>query len=762
MNKTIIAASALLMSLSCYSADIKGVVFDNDGHAIEYSSVRLTGSKDSMLIKSTVSGCDGEYIISGIENGTYHVTALCLGFEPADTCVDLSGRDCVVNFRLTPTENRLSEVVVHADRFVRGKNGITVLPGAEQVKHSSSGYELIRNLMIPGVSVDLRTNTVSALGGAVTMFIDGLPADERELKQLRPTDIKSVQYMDAPTGKYAGNNVVINLIMRKRNHGGHVAADAMQRIGYCNGDYNVASKLYKDNTQYTLFVGTDYQRINGSRSDQHEQIYFPDQIIDRSYITDDSRSSKNSQYAQFRVRNKNDRRTLRATLNFVRQHTPHDSENRELSYHGLSDTPTDIVSSRLSRSRNFKYSIGLSGSFSLPRNQFMEVSASASLSRNSLAYDYIEAENKILTSTGEDFYNMHADITYGMNFSHGNHLVFKASEFYNVSSANYFGNNKSWQHLWSSETLVFSEYMHPLWGKATIRVAPGLSAQLYRVHGLDLVKYFGPRMQLVVTYRPAQRQYLQLSALYGNSFPQLAFMSGATQQVDLYQVKRGNPGLKQTGISRFMAVYGVSVGTVNIQLAGIYNGATKLPVVTYYFEKDKLVQSYLPDGRWHQVDATLSATWMPNNKFNLQVSGGWLFNGYYGDADIHRSCWKGSAQASYYIGDFAINSNIVSSTKVVGYDLVLTNTPWFYGISASWSRNSLRIEVGTNNLFMHNPAYSQTLNTPQYAFKNRTYNHTDRSSAYIKVNWAVDFGKKVSHDKRNIDKTISTGIITPD
>lgn len=164
----------------------------------------------------------------------------------------------------------------------------------------------------------------------------------------------------------------------------------------------------------------------------------------------------------------------------------------------------------------------------------------------------------------------------------------------------------------------------------------------------------------------------------------------------------------------------------------------------------------------HMVDATLSATWMPSNKFNIQVSGGRMFYGYYGDADLRQSSWKGYAQASYYIGDFAFNCNIESSTMVAGYNLVQTKTPWLYGLSASWSRNALRIEVGANNLFMYNTSYSQTLNTPQYAFKNRTYNQADRSSAYIKVNWAVDFGKKISHDKRNIDKSISTGIITPD
>ena len=65
--------------------------------------------------------------------------------------------------------------------------------------------------------------------------------------------------MDAPSGRYAGDNVALNFIMKKRTSGGYVALDAMQCIGYTNGDYNLAAKYFAGNTQYTLFTGTDYK-----------------------------------------------------------------------------------------------------------------------------------------------------------------------------------------------------------------------------------------------------------------------------------------------------------------------------------------------------------------------------------------------------------------------------------------------------------------------------------------------------------------------
>ena len=89
---------------------------------------------------------------------------------------------------------------------------------------------------------------MSALGGSVTLYIDGMKADEREMRQLRPEDVERVLYMDAPSGRYAGDNVALNFIMKKRTSGGYVALDAMQCIGYTNGDYNLAAKYFAGNT----------------------------------------------------------------------------------------------------------------------------------------------------------------------------------------------------------------------------------------------------------------------------------------------------------------------------------------------------------------------------------------------------------------------------------------------------------------------------------------------------------------------------------
>ena len=167
----------------------------------------------------------------------------------------LCGHPFVVNAEEPDSIVRdLPDFVIKAEQFRRTADGVEVVPNKQQLKHSFSGYDLVRNLMIPGVTVNLDKGEINALGGEVALFIDGMPADMREVRQLRPVDVLKVQYMESPTGKYAGNNVALNFILKKRNSGGYIALDATQRIGYTNGDYNLAGKAYVGNTLSLIHI----------------------------------------------------------------------------------------------------------------------------------------------------------------------------------------------------------------------------------------------------------------------------------------------------------------------------------------------------------------------------------------------------------------------------------------------------------------------------------------------------------------------------
>ena len=157
--------------------------------------------------------------------------------------------------------------------------------------------------------------------------------------------------------------------------------------------------------------------------------------IDRNYATAGSRMSNNNQYAQFRIRNKNDRRTLRATFNFLRNATPEDFTSYMLTYSGNTIGNRRVDVSQNTVTRNYQYNLGLSGNFKLSHNQMIDASASATASRNHYDYCYTENNEAAMSNTLENLYNFQGNINYIKNFNNSNSLTIKLFELFNVSSA---------------------------------------------------------------------------------------------------------------------------------------------------------------------------------------------------------------------------------------------------------------------------------------------------------------------------------------
>lgn len=757
-------ATAILISqpwicMAMSGADLKGRITGSNGEAVDFAAVRVY-TPDSVFQTGTMTDSEGKYRITGLAGETAIVSASCLGYDRCSVTVRLHATgETTADLVLPENSTALGEVQVTARRFNRTSEGVTIKPDRQQVNHSLSGYDLIRNLMIPGVSVSAATGAVTALGGEVKIYIDGMEADVREIRQLRPEDVANVQYIDAPTGKYAGQNVVINFVLKKQTSGGYAAIDAMQRTGYTNGDYNIASQYNDGNTRYTLYAGTDYRIMNGNEQTRHETIAFPDGTINRDFTTSGARDSHNTQYGQFRVRHKNDRRTLRVTLGIVRDATPENSRSSRLAYTGGGLSGITSATEQTEHSRGMKYSLGLSGTFNLPAGQIIEASASASLATNRYDYSYAEGGSGVNSSTREKLWYFTGSARYVKQFAHGNTLALKLDEIFNVSSADYSGTTPSWQHLWMSESILFAEYSHRLSGKTSVSLAPGLSAQSYRLHGHAQVNNFSPRASASFTLQPSKSQFLQLRAVYGNSYPQLAMLTNVVTQVDLIQEKQGNPDLGQSHIWGGTGVYGIGIGKCNLQASVIFTRITSLPVTTYSIRNERLYQTFAGDGSFRQFIPSLSLTWMPRNQFNIKLTGGWHHSAYNLPRQAKASTLTFDADLSWYFRDFALMAYARSPRKDFESDMAVFHGVWEYGLSLGWSRKAFKAEIGARNPFYRYPVGTTALFSPIFSYDETRHSAADSQTTYLKISYSLDFGKKTSHASHSVDKSINSGIL---
>ncbi|WP_289859660.1 hypothetical protein [uncultured Muribaculum sp.] len=85
--------------------------------------------------------------------------------------------------------------------------------------------------------------------------------------------------------------------------------------------------------------------------------------------------------------------------------------------------------------------------------------------------------------------------------------------------------------------------------------------------------------------------------------------------------------------------------------------------------------------------------------------------------------------------------------------------PVSYGLSASWSRNSWRIEAGTDNPFTNCAKYRNWYASNAYSYNTTSISKTSSRSAYIKLSYTIDFGKKTSKENADINKTIDSAIL---
>lgn len=175
---------------------ITGAVTDTGDKGIPYVSVKLLYA-DSTWVKGTVTDSAGVFSFSNIQENKYLLAFSAIGYKAKVLPVTLKQPSLNLTPTVLETDDVLLEgVTVTGTSFIRKKDYVLIIPDKQQVKHANNGYDVLYNLMIPGLTVDKRKGTVSAFAGTVTLYIDGEKATYRDIQNLRPQDIKNIEYYE--------------------------------------------------------------------------------------------------------------------------------------------------------------------------------------------------------------------------------------------------------------------------------------------------------------------------------------------------------------------------------------------------------------------------------------------------------------------------------------------------------------------------------------------------------------------------------------
>lgn len=735
---------------------VKGNVKSENKQEVIYASIQLL-HPDSSFVQGTITDSIGNYCLQNVYSGDYLLFVSSMGYMPQWHIFSIGIQDKNLPLLTLKKDNiLLDEVVVKASSFVRQKDRVLIIPTEQQVKHASTGYDLLYNLMIPGMSVNTQKGSVNTLLGEATLYINGQKADYKEIRALRPKDIEKIEYFEMPTGKYAGDKASVNYILKKKNTGGYVALDGMQTIGYLGGDYNANLKVMHKSTSYTLFAGHSMEHNGGIRTDKKEAFYFPKQEISRTTHVDDAELNKNKQYAQLNINNSNDKRTLAGKISFVHQSMPDNYSKSVIEY---DSTPINDINAKTETTQTaLMPSLNLYGSFKLGQTQFLNIDLMATYTNNEYIRKYTERNYFSHTKVDESLYNITFSTDYNIQLKHNNSFGLNFSHLHSISSATYKEDFKEWSHLWTTETLLMGQYNQSI-GKIYMSLQFGGDLLQYCLHGNEAKRYLSPHANILLNYQINSENSILYGLNTGNSNPPMEWINNVNQELDSLSVKRGNPHLEKTNYYNSYLVYNHQTGKINLQVAGLYFGAINSVFSDYYIENDKLVNTFRTEGNFHQLKGSLAVTYKIIPSLHIKLLGFYRYNEITGKVKQHRNEWGGSMDINYYWKDFAFNIHGKSTGKTLDNYPAFVDTPATYGAFVRWNHKNWMAEAGTDNTFSKHNRTKMYMDMGVYRFHNSSYSETYQKTGYIKVAYTFDFGKNTSKEQRNINTTINSAIL---
>lgn len=652
--------------------------------------------------------------------------------------------------------NDLAEIVVEAPKVIHKADMDVYHPSQSAVDNSRNGIQLLSNLMIPAISVSEALGTISSGGQAVQVRINGREASVEQVRNLLPSTIKRVEWMENPGVRYNGASTVLNFIVVNPEVGGSLMLYATQALNMAWGQYNPSAKFNFGHSQ--IEVGGGYKLTENLKiyRDYTETFTFPS--------GESMMRKEKSRGGELDNSNGN----LWASYNYIKPDTTiFVVEARgvmipqnKTEYLGLmwSDfSSRDILLTESNGIKGFRPLLSAYWEQHLPKNQTLVVDFRTQFFMGRTTSDYIEQA----ADTYEYVNDIHTNINdrnqlYAVEANYikkwgDSRLTAGTSYTANRNRSTYENLDGQIFHQRQDKVYFFAEYFRRF-NKFTLTA--GLGAQytdfLFRETNSGSSSW-NLRPQATLTYSINPNHNLMLNFTSWQSTPSLAETNPTPQQIDGLQWRIGNPNLKTSNSYMLTLRYNFRIphfyGQFGVRAYTSPNAITPL----FLWQDDRLVNTYENSKGLKNLGFFLSPQieivpdWLTISGYiewrteRMKGNGYRLTNSdWYGYGSLQVSHWGFTLSAQY----MRAQRNLWGENISWGEDMNLIDLRYNYkqwGFSAGCVFPFGKYARGSINLSKWNTSESHT--------------HTDFRMPYISINYNLQWGRQ----KRKANKLINVG-----
>lgn len=360
------------------------------------------------------------------------------------------------------TEN-LNEVVVEARMQTTSATVSTYIPTSRQKNASQTGTDLIDQMGIPQLKVTLGSNIETNSGKPVAVYIDFIPASENDLKAMRMSDVRKVEYYEYPSDpRLQGNPYVVNYIMAKYEYGGYVKGfDHTNLLSYSEQLLGNVRLQYRKMT-YDL-MGYGWGMTNDHYGSELTETYRLPQtdgtvkVFDRYSNTTSSKERRQQYFAAFKATYNSDKIQAATQINGSINRKPHSDRNGEVVY-SPADYPSTVYTSALNNTSKFLSYNGYYF-FALPKGNSIAFTPSYTYSHTEQNSSYTEnGYAPILNGATDNTNQVKGDLKFNHDFGRYGNLLGFVRGAYEYNRTRYRGTANSLDKAKSSRFGVGANY----------------------------------------------------------------------------------------------------------------------------------------------------------------------------------------------------------------------------------------------------------------------------------------------------------------